>query len=160
MQMRAITLRPPWGWLAVTGSTLAVTLTTDSTVRGLIAICSGGPYDLSAERQDHVRHALGCTCSGDPLDIASSTCPYHRAGSRLRDEVVQCTGGIIGIAQLVDVHPARGCCGPWGSEGFHYQLYGAERLERIIFVSGRQPGTWYLADQFSRLIPARVSALA
>lgn len=30
------------------------------------------------------------------------------------DDPPTCPGGYLGIVRLVDVHPARGCCTPWG----------------------------------------------
>jgi hypothetical protein len=151
-QVRAITLRPPWGWLAATGATSIIDLAEPTAERGLIALYSSGPWDLSALRLEHVRAALDCTCSGQPWETAARDCRLHRADSVLWARITEATGGIIATAHLVDVHPDRGCCRPWGSGGFHYQLYDPQLLEEPVPAPGLQRGAWYVPPQIARLV--------
>lgn len=144
--MRAITLRPPWGWLVQQGHAPVVTLDVDTDHRGGLALVCGGPYDLRAEQHDHVRAALGCTCSGKLDDPSVAECALHRATSARWAAVIGCAGGVVATSRLVDVHDARGCCKPWGNgPGFHYVLEEVASLGHVVECSGKR-GVWWIPD--------------
>ncbi|MDX3193944.1 hypothetical protein PV458_36580 [Streptomyces sp. MN03-5084-2B] len=53
--------------------------------------------------------------------------------------------GFLGAVQLVDVHPAAGCCAPWGnSDGrwFHWILQRPQRYGAPIAGGGKRGLFW------------------
>ncbi|MGI9002676.1 MAG: hypothetical protein ACR2GH_13570 [Pseudonocardia sp.] len=65
------------------------------------------------------------------------------------DSMQACPGGHLGIVRLVDVHPAAGCCLPWGqreSGVYHWVLADPAPFGEPIPGRGRLGLYWLPAD--------------
>lgn len=70
------------------------------------------------------------------------------------DTPAACPGGYLGTVRLVDVHPAAGCCAPWGVQepgSYHWVLADPTLFDQPIPGRGRLGLYWLPAD----LIPPR-----
>jgi hypothetical protein len=94
--MRALTVHQPWAWAIVHGGKNIENRTIRWTYRGPLLIHAG----------------LRSSASGLRSNLIRQTRAEHRAAGG--DPTLH-TGCIIGIVDLVDVHPEHGaCCAPWG----------------------------------------------
>ncbi len=60
-----------------------------------------------------------------------------------------CPGGYLGMVRLPDVHPAAGCCEPWGEPGpgvYHWLLTEPRAFPQPIPGPGRLGLYWLPAD--------------
>ena len=124
--MRAITVHQPWAWAIVYGSKDVENRSTN------IARAYRGPVAIHASR------TLAADAMRDPRIIAEV--PID-PGRDIWPEMP--VGAFVGIVDLVDVHPADGCCGPWGDDDdvFHLHLANARPLDEPIGAHGKL-GLW------------------
>jgi ASCH domain len=90
---RALSVRRPWANLIIAGHKTVENRSWSTGHRGELVIHGGQAWD-----PDGVR--LAAELGVDDFDN-----PH------------QCSGGYLGLVRLVDVHPADGCCAPWGEHG-------------------------------------------
>ena len=134
--MKAITVQQPWAWAIVHAGKHVENRSGNHGYRGPLAIHAGKRY--SRRGLDDPRIA----------EAASRTGLKALAARRLP------VGCIIGVAELVDVHPDVGCCRPWGESSyterggrnrthvFHYVLDRVRPIEPPIDHAG-QLGLWH-----------------
>lgn len=145
-ELRAITIRPPWSDAVVDGFK-----TTEnrrggfpSKYRGELLIHSGLQWSTRGQHDPRIREVYA-------TELGPRSSP---AWAHVWAGFAKTAGYIIGIAELVDVHPAAGeCCAPWGElqytedEGthrtdiLHLTLEHAQRLEEPIRARGAL-GLW------------------
>lgn len=107
--MRAITVQQPWAWAIVHGGKTIENRTQNWSYRGEIAIHSGQRCSDRGMRDSRIL----ATIAGSSIDSRDR---FRTLQSDLAPHLVY--GAIIGLADLVDVHPAAGCCEPWGESTY------------------------------------------
>ena len=115
--MRALTVQNPWAWAIVSGGKDVENRTQRWKYRGPLAIHAGMRF---SER------------GGDSELIHAA---WYRHGSRgfLPDNPGSFTyGAILGVVDLVDVHPSAGCCAPWGESA--YVEHGGRTRRQIVHL--------------------------
>jgi hypothetical protein len=112
--MRAITVMQPWAWAIMAGGKLVENRTMAWTYRGPLAIHAGN--------RDSAR---GWT---SPLiwQAAKDSGAYSDMGPTIRGVHY---GAILGLVDLVDVHPCAGCCQPWGESSYREHPSGRVRTQ-------------------------------
>jgi len=119
--VKALTVWQPWAECIARGAKPIENRTRPFGHRGPLAIHAGRRRDPHAERHPLVRAAL----AGQP----AHTLPG---------------GVVLAVAELVDCHPDRGCCRPWGEPGtYHLVLAHVRRLPRPIPARGER-GLWQI----------------
>lgn len=110
--MKALTVQQPWAWAIFHGKTIE-NRTQQWSYRGPLAIHAGQRF---SERGGE-----------SPLVIEA----WERAGGPLLHDLHH--GAILGVVDLVDVHPSAGCCAPWG-ESSYVEHGGRERRQIVHLV--------------------------
>lgn len=113
---KALSVRRPWANLIVAGHKTVENRTWSTRYRGAVVIHAGARWERDGA---DVAAALGIS------GFASSA---------------QCPSGYLGVAQLVDVHRAAGCCAPWGQQDqgvYHWVLTDAVALSTPVPGPGR-----------------------
>ena len=100
---RALTVRPPWSWAIIHGGKLV-----ENRSQGAVGWRYRGRLWIHAAKGWSGRGAT------DPR-VVEAVLRQHPPGS-LQPEWHP--GHVIGSVELVDVHPASGCCEPWGEETY------------------------------------------
>lgn len=148
--MRALTVRQPWAWAIAAGYKTIENRTTNWSYRGPLAIHAGSHDSRRGWESPLVQAALD----------------GWRAQHRLPDIA---TSAIIGVADLIDIHPARShppCCLPWGETRYrehgataertdivHLVLTGARLLTPPVDIPGRR-GLWTPPRHVTELLAA------
>lgn len=133
---RALSVRRPWANLIFAGKTVE-NRTWATGHRGLLVIHGGQSW---APAGAALAAALGIVGFDDP----------H-----------QCPGGYLGIVRLVDVHPAAGCCAPWGqSEPGTYHWILADPAPFNEPIPGRGRLGLYCVDLAAQFRPRRLPSAA
>lgn len=110
--MKALTIKQPWADAIAHGTKRVENRTWTTRYRGSILIHAGVAYDQTAGRTV-------------PDLTALADWPDYR-------------GAIIATAELVDIHPAAGCCTPWGEpDVYHWQLANVYALPEPVLTKGR-----------------------
>lgn len=115
MNLRALSVRRPWANLLFAGKSVE-NRTWTTRHRGELVIHAGQSWE-----------ATGAALAAE-LDIAGFDTPQS------------CPTGYLGFVQLVDVHPANGCCAPWGQHGegiYHWVIADPTPFAAAIPGSGR-----------------------
>ncbi|MFD0362721.1 ASCH domain-containing protein [Nocardia sp. GCM10030253] len=115
-ECRALSVRRPWANLIVAGHKSIENRSWTSSHRGRMLIHAGRAWVPAGAALAAVQ---GIDGFGDPG---------------------LCAGGYVGVVRLVDVHPAAGCCGPWGFQDdgtYHWVLTNPQALPTPIPGSGR-----------------------
>lgn len=111
--MRALTVQQPWAWAIFHGKTIE-NRTQLWSYRGPLAIHAG--MRVSERGWDNeIVHDSYLAAHCPPIDL----------------------GAIIGIVDLVDVHPDAGCCRPWGESA--YVEHGGRERRRITHLVLENP---------------------
>lgn len=124
--MKAITLRQPWAWVTLHGTRRVETRPSDPTRgwRGVVALHAALTVDVAGMRDPRVLDEI-------PTDTANDEWPMMPVGA------------FVGLAELVDVHPATGCCSPWGDpHGFHLILEDPRPLQQPVGYGRGHGGLW------------------
>lgn len=148
-QLRAISMRPPRGWVVATGACPVASIDRPTDHRGEVALFMGGPWRLVDDHNPEMRRALGCSCSVSLAAPGSRDCPWHADSGGVARIVAEHCAAIIATAQLVDVHQDQGCCRPWGETGWHYVLSAPTLLQPKVACSGRRQGCWLVIDEIT-----------
>ncbi|QMU22059.1 ASCH domain-containing protein [Gordonia rubripertincta] len=149
--MKCLTVQQPWAWAIVRGGKLIENRTQTWTYRGPLAIHAGQRWSDRGAQSDLVHRAW-----------YEHHSPHSIVGGRLPEWQFE-KGSIIGVVDLVDVHPDAGCCRPWGESAYteaegrvrhlvsHLVLENPRKLSEPIPARGAL-GLWNLADDVERLI--------
>lgn len=106
--MKALTIQQPWAWAIFNGKNIENRSQLWSH-RGLLAIHAGSRLADSAMHDPRILGAV----AGSPID---SRCRFWSLQGDLEPHLVY--GAIIGVVEVVDCHPAAGCCAPWGDTDY------------------------------------------
>ena len=115
--MKTLTIKQPWADAIVHGTKRTENRRWTTRYRGRLLIHAGAAYDQVA------RYIIDQDDRADWPDVR---------------------GALIAIATLTDVHPASGCCQPWGESGsdvFHWTLTDVHALPEPVVCPGRL-GLW------------------
>jgi hypothetical protein len=124
--VKALTVQQPWAWAIMHGGKVIENRTQNWTYRGPLAIHAGARTSDRGFESPLVQQAatgrtgFGCWDSG----IVTSR-PWHTYSA------------IIGVVDLVDVHPDSGCCQPWGESA--YVEYGGRERKQIVHLVLENP---------------------
>lgn len=125
--MKALTVQQPWAWAIFHGKAIE-NRTQQWTYRGPLAIHAGmrwsdrggeSPLVLGAFRSTHP--------SVNPLVIEPEL--FRGWHPPIRGVAM---GAILGVVDLVDVHPSSGCCAPWGETS--YVEHGGRERRQIVHL--------------------------
>lgn len=122
--MRCLTVQQPWAWAIVQGGKRIENRTQSWSYRGKLAIHAGV---RASHRGLHDQRILDAF-AGSPLDS-------HDRWRTLQSDMMRRLdfGAIIGVTDLVDIHPDAGCCRLWG-ESAYVEHGGRERRHVIHLV--------------------------
>jgi len=95
--VRALTVRQPWAWAIVEGGKHVENRSRGTTYRGPLAIHAALTWSARGASDPRVLAAW------DPAGLGRGWGPDDFPA-----------GAVIGVVDLVDAHPAAGCCEPWG----------------------------------------------
>lgn len=120
--MKALTVQQPWAWAIMHGGKTIENRTQNWNYRGPLAIHAGNRFSTRGADSDLVHTA------------------WHSHGSHKytpddRDAFVY--GAILGVVDLVDVHPESGCCTPWGESA--YVEHGGRERKQIVHLVLENP---------------------
>lgn len=153
--MKGITIRQPWAWAVVLGSKNVENRQAGfpKRYRGPVAIHSALGWSDRGQRDTRIRALASTRFDG--------SYPHLRwDGARPGEDGPFVRGHIIGVAELVDVHPASGCCEPWGEDSYsmnggrvvtnvaHLLLENARQLDDPIPYRGAL-GLWNVPDEIA-----------
>lgn len=114
--LRAISVRRPWANLIAAGHKTIENRTWSTGYRGDLLIHAGKSWEHDGPI---TALALGITEFASPG---------------------RCPTGYLAVARLQDVHPAAGCCVPWGQQGpgvYHWVLTGVVPLSTPVAGPGQ-----------------------
>jgi hypothetical protein len=115
--IKALTIWQPWAECIATGAKTIENRRRPFRYRGPLAVHAGLRRDRHAESWPQMRALVG-----DPAALV--------------------TGALVAVADLVDCHPDRGCCRPWGDpDAHHLVLANIRRLPQPVPARG-QRGLW------------------
>lgn len=138
MKIKAITVQQPWAWAIAAASVdplakLVENRGRNTTHRGPVAILAGKRWSERGQWDRRVIAAAFCARSRGEVRYAWDVL----GGSGLT------FGAVIAVADLVDTHPAAGCCKPWGddeypgaSQVWHWRLENVRRLPDPVPAAG------------------------
>lgn len=97
--LRALTIRQPWAEAVADGHKPTENRSQGfpKRHRGLVLIHAAKGWSVRGQRDERVRE-------------------HYRIGDFVRMHYQ--LGAVLAVADLVDVHPAAGCCAPWGEETY------------------------------------------
>lgn len=124
-QRRALSVRRPWANLILAGHKTVENRTWATDHRGDLVVHAGQAWEPAG--------AAGAAA----VDITGFDSPR------------ECPGGYLGIVRLLDVHPAAGCCRPWGQQAggvLHWVLAEPHPFPAPIPGRGRLGLYWAPAD--------------
>lgn len=152
-ELRAITVRQPWGWAIAYGGKTVENRSRAVAYRGLLAIHAGAAWSVHGGADRAVKQAFA-----PYRPPAAASRDIERAHSPGRFV----TGAIIAVAELVDVHLGIGCCRPWGhgrdlatAAPVHHLLLARVRPLAAAVACRGQLGLWQPAPA----VAAQVAAL-
>ncbi len=99
-------MQQPWAWAIIHGGKLIENRTANWSYRGPLAIHAGQRYSDRGWNHELI-HDTYIDADYPTLDL----------------------GAIIGLVDLVDVHPDAGCCRPWGESSY---TEGGGRTRRLV----------------------------
>jgi hypothetical protein len=108
---RAITVRQPWAWAIAEGGKLVENRSRGTRHRGPLLIHAGVGWSTRGASDARLGAAFGVAWG--------LTYPEDHTGPYVREEgPAFYRGRVIAVAELVDSHPASGCCAPWGEQSY------------------------------------------
>ncbi|RJQ74212.1 ASCH domain-containing protein [Pseudonocardiaceae bacterium YIM PH 21723] len=124
-QQRALSIRRPWANLIMAGHKKIENRSWATTHRGELLVHAGQAWE-----------SAGATLAAE-LAITNPAITKD------------CPSGYLGTIRLTDVHPAAGCCTPWGQQEpgtFHWVLTDPRPFDRPIPGKGRLGLYWQSAE--------------
>jgi hypothetical protein len=122
--MKALTVMQPWAWAIFHGKAIE-NRTQLWTYRGPLAIHAGARWSERGGSSSLVRDAF-CRANSEYNGGSLPEWLFTVAASCCVPGVHM--GAILGVVDLVDVHPESGCCAPWG-ESSYVEHGGRERRQ-------------------------------
>lgn len=173
--MRILTVRQPWAWALIHAGKDVENRSRNiaGAYRGLVAIHAGLTDDDTLDDVEHPMHGFvyrTCPNAADP-DHNRWWCQWC---SEFELERWRNQGHIVGVAELVDVHPAKAvefpsmtsvdvfreiscCTSPWGlAEGWHLVFKNSRRLTRPLRFPGGL-GLRRLSDHIATAVEERAA---
>lgn len=126
--MKALTVQQPWAWAIMHGGKDIENRTQLWNYRGPLAIHSGRRWSDRGLYSPLVLNSF----ADSPLD---SRDPRTALQSDMKRGMP--LGVILGVVDLVDVHPDAGCCRPWGESA--YVEHGGRERRRIAHLVLENP---------------------
>lgn len=120
--MKALTVQQPWAWAIVHGGKNIENRTQLWSYRGPLAIHAGVQWSARGINSPLIHDAW------DQHGDFTHTPNEHDAFT---------FGAILGVADLVDVHPDAGCCRPWGESA--YIEHGGKERRRVVHLVLEDP---------------------
>lgn len=126
--LRALTVRQPWAEAIADGlkATENRSAGFPKRYRGLLLVHAGKGWSRRGHDDERIRQAWH---EGSPNPWARG--PFDKRHAPARDYAIWHgvayhgrppppfqAGAVLAVADLVDVHPAAGCCAPWGEETY------------------------------------------
>lgn len=118
--MRAITIRQPWAWAVILGGKNIENRTQlgmwRAAVGQTVAIHAGAQLSDHGMTDLRVGHALR-----DRGHLHVPTGPFDPPGLSGLNAILGAPmhmSAILGVVDVDDVHPAAGCCDPWGEQDY------------------------------------------
>ncbi|WP_256993591.1 ASCH domain-containing protein [Rhodococcus sp. 06-418-5] len=131
--MKALTVQQPWAWAIMHGSKVIENRTQNWNYRGPLAIHAGQRWSDRGEQSPLVSAAY--------QEYMASLAPLTPGVGRwVGGKMVRWVfplGAILGVVDLVDVHPESGCCKPWGEAA--YVEHGGRERRRIVHLVLENP---------------------
>ena len=127
--MKALTVQQPWAWAIFHGKTIE-NRTQQWTYRGPLAIHAGQRWSERGSTSPLVRDAFRQI---NPEYNAGRLPEWMFAVAAATNHAGVGMGAILGVVDLVDVHPSAGCCAPWG-ESAYVEHGGRERRQIVHLV--------------------------
>jgi hypothetical protein len=149
--VKALTVQQPWAECIARGAKLIENRSRPVSHRGPLSI--------------HASLRISEQAMNDPRVQLELTRHVHTPGSRGWDTGIvtpqrwQRVGVVVAIVDLVDCHPAAGCCKPWGDDVYngkpahHLVLEDARRLVVPFLACGRL-GLWDVELLDPEVIPS------
>lgn len=126
--MKALTVQQPWAWAIFHGKTIE-NRTQQWTYRGPLAIHAGARWSERGGESELIDEAWQAAYFDAPsAAMAAETSRQWTARSE-----------ILGVVDLVDVHPSSGCCAPWGESS--YVEHGGRERRQIVHLVLENPRT-------------------
>ncbi len=119
--MRALTVQQPWAWAIFNGKDIE-NRTQQWGYRGPLAIHAGNRWSERGGESQLIDAAWQAATEG------AGAAEYGRQSTAW-----VARGAILGVVDLVDVHPSSGCCAPWG-ESSYVEHGGRERRQIVHLV--------------------------
>ncbi|OZE90241.1 hypothetical protein CH302_27735 [Rhodococcus sp. 15-2388-1-1a] len=119
--MKALTVQQPWAWAIMHGGKTIENRTQNWKYRGPLAIHAGARW---SDR-------------GAVSEVVDDAWAKHGGGRVRWDRLGFPMGAIVGVVDLVDVHPESGCCTPWGESA--YVEHGGRERRRIVHLVLENP---------------------
>lgn len=124
--MKVLTVQQPWAWAIFHGKAIE-NRTQQWTYRGPLAIHAGIRWSNHGGESELVDEAWQAAYFGaaSPADAIATS------------RVWTARGAILGVVDLVDVHPSAGCCAPWGESS--YAEHGGRERRQIVHLVLENP---------------------
>ncbi|SCX34511.1 hypothetical protein [Mycolicibacterium fluoranthenivorans] len=119
--MKALTVQQPWAWAIFHGKDIE-NRTQQWSYRGPLAIHAGNRWSDRGGDSELVNAAWKRDAIG-----AATAAEYSQVSRRWTAR-----GAIIGVVDLIDVHPDVNCCAPWGERA--YVEHGGRERRRIVHL--------------------------
>jgi hypothetical protein len=113
--MRIITVRQPWEQAIVVGAKTVENRTAGigMSYRGPLALHAGQGWSKRGARDPRILDLFPFTPRASEHELAG---PERVAGFAVHPYFPM--GEINAVCELVDIHPAAGCCAPWGEDAY------------------------------------------
>jgi hypothetical protein len=143
VEVRALTVQQPWAWAISVADVdpeakLVENRGRGTSYRGPLAIHAGRRWSDRGQYDDRIICAAMRAKDRGAVEWASDVLFARK----------HVFGAVIAIVDLVDTHPAAGCCKPWGDDEYpgverpvHWVLENVRRVDPPIEAPGRL-GLW------------------
>lgn len=159
--MKAITVRDPWGWAIAYAGKTTENRSRSTSYRGPVAIHVGLGWDAAGAASDLIQRAWAQWAANMPLRPGPGVEYSGYPGRLQRYGLWLDPGHVVAVAELVDCHPAAGCCAPWGEPGSGYHLTLADvRRIRPVPAKGQLGLPWNLPEDATAQVTAQLQAVS
>lgn len=124
--IRGLTVQQPWAWAIIHGAKRIENRTQLWSYRGPIAVHAGVRLSERGVHDPRIR-AAARGILGPELDPGVGADPQSPLAF----------GAIIGVIDIVDAHPAAGCCAPWGET--EYPEHGGRQRRDVVHLVLENP---------------------